>query len=187
MRKSFDLYFASSNKHKYSEAKEILSKFRLDLGFFEFAPVEIQSDSILEIATKKSLDAYLSCKKPVIVEDDGLFIPALGGFPGPYSSYVFKTIGNAGILNLVESKRNAEFHSVIAYCDGKKPVLFRGIIRGMISKKQKGKGWGYDPIFIPKGRTKTYAELDDKNTISHRYVALGKFARWFDKQESSGR
>ena len=101
MRKSFDLYFASSNKNKYSEAKEILSKLHLDLGFFEFAPVEIQSDSILEIATKKSLDAYRSCKKPVIVEDDGLFIPALGGFPGPYSSYVFKTIGNAGILNLV--------------------------------------------------------------------------------------
>lgn len=187
MRKSSDLYFASSNRHKYSEAKEILSKFHLNLGFFEFAPVEIQSNSILEIATQKSLDAYLSCKKPVIVEDDGLFIPALGGFPGPYSSYVFKTIGNAGVLNLVKSKRNAEFHSVIAYCDGKKPVLFQGVIKGVISKKQRGKGWGYDPIFIPKGRTKTYAEIGDKNTVSHRYMALGKFARWFDKQESSGR
>ena len=187
MRKSFDLYFASSNKNKYSEAKEILSKFHLNLGFFEFAPVEIQSNSILEIATQKSLDAYLSCKNPVIVEDDGLFIPALGGFPGPYSSYIFKTIGNEGILNLVKSKRNAEFHSVIAYCDGKKPVLFQGVIRGAISKKQRGKGWGYDPIFIPRGRTKTYAELDDKNALSHRYAALGKFARWFDKQESSDR
>ncbi len=185
MRKSFDLYFASSNKNKFSEAKEILSKFNLNVGFFEFAPVEIQSNSILEIAAKKSLDAYLSCKKPVIVEDDGLFIPALGGFPGPYSSYVFKTIGNAGILNLVKSKRNAEFHSVIAYCDGKKPVLFRGVIRGVISKRQRGNGWGYDPIFIPKGRTKTYAELDDKNTLSHRYVALGKFAQWYKKSIGS--
>lgn len=182
MRKSFDLYFASSNRHKYSEAKEILSKFGLDLGFFEFAPVEIQSDSILEIATQKSLDAYKSCKKPVIVEDDGLFIPALGGFPGPYSSYVFKTIGNSGVLDLVKSKRNAEFHSVISYCDGKKPILFRGVITGAISKKQRGKGWGYDPIFIPKERTKTYAELDDKNTLSHRYRALAKFARWYKNQ-----
>lgn len=181
MRKSFDLFFASSNRHKYSEAKEILSKFHLDLGFFEFAPIEIQSNSILQIATQKSLDAYLSCKKPVIVEDDGLFIAALGGFPGPYSSYVFKTIGNAGILYLVKSQRNAEFHSVIAYCDGKKPVLFQGIIKGVISKKQRGKGWGYDPIFIPRGRTKTYAELDDKNTVSHRYMALEKFARWYKK------
>lgn len=187
MRKSFDLYFASSNKNKYSEAREILSKFHISLGFFEFAPVEIQSHSILEIATQKSLDAYTSYKKPVIVEDDGLFIPYLGGFPGPYSSYVFKTIGNAGILSLIKSKRQAEFHSVISYCDGKKPVLFQGITRGMISKRQRGKGWGYDPIFIPRGKTKTYAELDDKNTISHRYKALGKFARWFDMQKSSGR
>lgn len=181
MRKSFDLYFASSNKHKYSEAREILSKFNLSLGFFEFAPVEIQSDSILEIAARKSLDSYSSCKKPVIVEDDGLFIQSLGGFPGPYSSYVFRTIGNAGVLDLVKSKRSAEFHSIIAYCDGKKPVLFSGMTRGAISKSQRGKGWGYDPIFIPKGRTKTYAELDDKNTISHRYRALGKFAKWYKK------
>ena len=57
MHKSFDLYFASSNQNKYSEAKEILSKFDIALGFFEFAPVEIQSHSILEIATQKSLDA----------------------------------------------------------------------------------------------------------------------------------
>jgi len=181
MRKSFDLYFASSNKNKYSEAKEILSGFDLALGFFEFAPVEIQSNSILEIAAKKSLDAFRSCKKPVMVEDDGLFIPALGGFPGPYSSYVFKTIGNAGILNLVKSERAAEFHSVISYCDGKRPVLFRGVTKGVISKKQKGEGWGYDPIFIPEGKSKTYAELEDKNAVSHRYKALGKFARWYRK------
>lgn len=187
MRKSFDLYFASSNKHKYSEAREILSKFKIDLGFFEFAPVEIQSDSILEIAAQKSLDAYASCKRPVIVEDDGLFIPSLGGFPGPYSSYVFKTIGNSGVLDLARSKREAEFHAVISYCDGKKPALFRGITRGTISKKQKGQGWGYDPIFIPRGKTKTYAQLDDKNAISHRYRALAKFASWFDTQKSSGR
>ncbi|MBM2852179.1 MAG: RdgB/HAM1 family non-canonical purine pyrophosphatase, partial [Candidatus Nitrosotenuis sp.] len=73
MHKSFDLYFASSNKNKYFEAKEILSEFHLNVSFFEFAPVEIQSNSILEIAEKKSLDAYLSCKKPILVEDDGLF------------------------------------------------------------------------------------------------------------------
>lgn len=181
MLKSYDLYFASSNKHKYSEAKEILSKFQINLGFFEFAPIEIQSNSILEIAKKKSLDAYLSCKKPVIVEDDGLFIPSLGGFPGPYSSYVFNTIGNPGVLNLVKSKRAAEFHSVISYCNGKKPVTFQGITKGIISKKQRGKDWGYDPIFIPKGKTKTYAELDDKNAVSHRYRALSKFAHWYKK------
>lgn len=187
MRRSYDLYFASSNRHKYSEAKAILSEFQISLGFFEFAPVEIQSDSVLEIAAKKSLDAYVACKKPVIVEDDALSVLSLGGFPGPYSSYVFRTIGNAGILNLVRSKRAAKFYSVISYCDGKKQASFEGVASGTISKRQRGKGWGYDPIFIPKGRTKTYAELEDKNAVSHRYLALAKFATWFGRQKSSGR
>ena len=183
----YDLYFASSNKNKYNEAREILSKFKLDLGFFEFSPVEIQSNSIKEIAIKKVLDAYSLCKKPILVEDDGLYVKSLGGFPGPYSSYVFKTIGNLGIINLVKLQRKAEFHSVIAYCDySKKPILFEGITKGTISKKQKGIGWGYDPIFTPIGKKQTYAELKEKNTLSHRYKALTKFARWFaDKRQSS--
>jgi XTP/dITP diphosphohydrolase len=189
MRRSYDLVFASSNPHKYKEAKEILDKFGINLGFLKFSAVEIQSDSIGEIAKQKVLNAYQKCKFAVIVEDDGLFIDSLGGFPGPYSSYVFKTIGNAGVLNLVKRQRNADFVSVIAFCDSrKKPVLFEGITKGKIATKQKGKGWGYDPIFIPNGRGKTYGEVTYKNTISHRYRALKKFASWWsDMQQSSGR
>jgi XTP/dITP diphosphohydrolase len=188
MRRSYDLLFASSNKNKYREAKEILSEFGIKLGFLRFSPVEIQSDSIGEIAKQKVLDAYKKCKFSVIVEDDGLFIASLGGFPGPYSSYVFKTIGNVGIINLVKKKRKADFVSVIAFCDRhKKPMLFEGKTKGKISTRLRGKGWGYDPIFIPHGKNKTYAEMSQKNTISHRYNALKKFARWYSgKQQSSG-
>jgi XTP/dITP diphosphohydrolase len=60
-------------------------------------------------------------------------------------------------------------------------MLFEGRTEGRISAKQKGKGWGYDPIFIPNGKNKTYAEMSDKNTISHRYRALQKFATWYLK------
>jgi XTP/dITP diphosphohydrolase len=189
MLQLYDLVFASSNKHKYQEAKEILKPFGIRLEFYNFTPVEIQSDSINQIAKKKSLDAYAKCKKPVIVEDVGLFVKSLGGFPGPYSSYVYKTIGNAGIIGLIKRKRNAQFLSVVAYCDNKKrPTSFEGITRGRISTKPKGKGWGYDPIFIPRGRNKTYGEISDKNLISHRYRALVKFASWFVRtQQSSGR
>lgn len=189
MRRSYDILFASSNKHKYGEAKEILGKFGIKTGFLKFSPIEIQSDSIGEIAKKKVLDAYKKCRTAVIVEDDGLFVKSLGGFPGPYSSYVFKTIGNDGIIRLVKNQRKADFVSVIAFCgSNKKPLLFEGKTRGRISSTKKGKGWGYDPIFIPDGKNKTYADMAEKNTVSHRYKALKKFASWYSgRQQSSGR
>lgn len=179
-----DVYFVSSNRHKYLEAREILSSFGIHLIFFKSALVEIQSHSLSEIATAKALDAFSKCKRPLIIEDDALVIRSLEGFPGPYSSYVFDTIGNHGIIKLTKKDRHAEFYATISYCDKtKKPVLFEGITPGRISKKIHGKGWGYDPIFIPQGKTKTYAQISDKNTLSHRYRALAKFANWFVRRQ----
>jgi len=187
MRRSYDVYFASSNRHKYGEAKEILQKHGIRLGFFRFAPVEIQSKSLSEIAKKKALDAYEKCRRPVIVEDAGLFIDSLGGFPGPYSSYVLQTVGNRGVLRLVGRNRRARFVSVAAFCDAKKrPAVFEGVTEGRISKRMSGGGWGYDPIFVPLGRSKTYAQLDEKNEISHRAKALAKFSSFY-RRRSSGR
>jgi len=184
MQQSYDVFFASSNVHKYEEAEKILSEFGIKLDFYQTNLVEIQDDSLSKIALQKALDAYDKCKKPVIVEDDGLFIDSLSGFPGPFSSYVFKTIGNNGILKLVEDNRGAKFRAVIAYCDSnKKPKLFEYSISGKISKNLQGKGWGYDPIFIPEKQNKTYAELAEKNKISHRYESLKKFADWFNNKQ----
>ena len=179
MQQSFDLFFVSSNTDKYNEAKKILNFFGIDLGFLKYNLEEIQSNSLKDIALKKAKQAFLKCKKPVIIEDDGLFINSLDGFPGPYSSYVFKTIGNKGILNLLNYNRKANFVSIITYCDKKTLQSFFGKLDGTISKSQKGNGWGYDPIFIPKNIKKTFAELDDKNKLSHRYKALKKFSNWY--------
>jgi XTP/dITP diphosphohydrolase len=186
MPESFDVLFASSNRNKFNEAKKILSQRGIKLGFLKSTLEEIQSDSIEDIAKKKVSEAYNQCKKPVIVEDDGLFIESLNGFPGPYSSFVFKTIGNNGILKLVGKNRTAKFHSTISYCNKKNKVkLFSANVNGKISKKIEGKGWGYDPIFIPSRNKNTYAMIKNKNEISHRYLALRKFSNWFlNKQES---
>lgn len=184
MQEWSDVYFVSSNRHKYTEAKEILAQFGIKVGFFEANLVEIQSSSLSEIAKAKALDAFSKCKRPIIIEDDALVIPSLGGFPGPYSSYVFGTIGNKGIIQLTKKDRAAKFYATVSYCDRKKkPVLFEGITQGKISKKIQGRGWGYDPIFIPKGKTKTYAQIPDKNTLSHRHRALAKFASWFVRMQ----
>jgi len=179
MPKSFDLFFVSSNNHKYLEAKKILDSFGISLGFSKLDLEEIQSHSLNYIARKKAQNAFSKCKKPVIVEDDGLFIDSLAGFPGPYSSYVFKTIGNEGILDLLKNERQAKFISIITYCDDEFLESFDGTICGTISKSKKGKGWGFDPVFIPDNSHETFAEINDKNELSHRYKSLKKFSNWY--------
>ena len=179
MHKSFDLYFISSNNHKYHEAKKILDSFGINLGFLKSNLEEIQSNSLRNIAKAKARDAFSKFKKPLIIEDDGLFIDSIQGFPGPYSSYVFKTIGNEGIINLLKNNRKAKFVSIITYCDKNFLKSFDGKLDGKISKTQKGKGWGFDPIFIPNNSKETFAEINNKNELSHRYKALRKFSKWY--------
>ena len=120
MQQSYELFFVSSNTHKFEEAQRILSNLGLEINLFKTTLEEIQSNSIGEIAKRKALDAFSKLEKPVIIEDDGLFIDSLGGFPGPYSSYVYDTIGNKGIMRLLENieLRNARFVAIIAYCNG---------------------------------------------------------------------
>ena len=98
MQQLYDVIFASSNPHKYKEADKILAEFGIRLGFFQTELVEIQDDSLSYIASQKELNAYETCTIPVIIEDDGPFINSLSGFPGPYSSFIFDSIGITGIL-----------------------------------------------------------------------------------------
>lgn len=177
MPQSFDLFFATSNNNKFQEAKKILEDFGINLGFFKCKLEEIQSNSLKEIAKHKALQAFQKCQKPIIIEDDGLFIDTLNGFPGPYSSYVFKTIGNKGILQLLKQNRKAKFVSIISFYDKQNHKSFESKIDGMISKSIIGFGWGYDPIFIPSKSIKTFAQ--SKNKISHRFKALRKFSNWY--------
>ncbi len=179
MPQSFDLYFASSNINKFHEAKKILENFKINLGFFKCDLEEIQSTSLLEIAKAKATQAFKKCKNPIIVEDDGLSIDSLNGFPGPYSSYVFNTIGNKGILKLLKQNRKAKFISIISFHDENNFEFFESKVSGIISEKIIGKGWGYDPIFIPSRSKKTFAQLKNKNELSHRFKALKKFSNWY--------
>jgi len=184
------LFFASSNENKFQEVERILSNLGVQINFYKTILEEIQSNDLNDIAEKKAINAYDLMQKPVIIEDDGLFINSLNGFPGPYSSYVYDTIGNKGIMNLLENSqvRDANFVSIIAYCDNDYGVkLFESSIPGKISSVIEKGGWGYDPIFIPDGESKTYANVSDKDKFSHRSASLKKFSNWFlDKQKDNG-
>ena len=182
MQQSSEVFFASSNEHKFEEAQRILSTLGVNIKLFKTTLEEIQSNSLNEIAKRKAIDAFTKIQKPVIIEDDGLFINSLNGFPGPYSSYAYDTIGNTGIIQLLENTelRDAKFVAIIAYCNGIDEVkLFESSIPGKISKEIEKGGWGYDPIFIPDGESKTYANVSDKDKFSHRSASLKKFSDWF--------
>ena len=190
MKYMYELFFVSNNTHKYSEIKSILKDriIDIDLKFHKQNIIEIQEENIKKIALEKSICAYNILKKPIIIEDDGLFIKSLNGFPGQYSSYVFKSLGNTGILKLLKGNkdRSALFKSIFVYNNGVTTKIFTGQINGTIATTITPGGWGYDPIFIPHKMNITFGKLKEnnqKNEFSHRRIALDKFVKWLNQKK----
>ncbi|MEM0007079.1 MAG: XTP/dITP diphosphatase [Candidatus Bathyarchaeia archaeon] len=182
------VFFATNNFNKFNEARRVLNRYRITVGMIRVKTLEIQSESLEEIAKTSAVHAYKQCSLPIIVEDAGLFVEALNGFPGPYSSYVYKTIGNEGLLKLMEEAKNrkAKFQSVVAFFSGEleSPICFKGEVVGEITKEVRREshyGFGFDPIFKPANSQKTFAEMSiaEKNRYSHRARAFLKFAKWY--------
>jgi XTP/dITP diphosphohydrolase len=183
-------FFVTLNLHKFNEARQVLAEKGIATALLKIQVAEIQDNNLEKIAKASVLEAVEKTALPVLVEDAGLFIEALKGFPGPYSSYVFQTLGTRGVLKLMRGieKRNAYFHSVVAFYSPEQasPICFHGKVEGKIALKEQGKkGFGFDPIFVPKeGTGKTFAEMTtaEKNKFSHRAQALREFANWYTSQ-----
>jgi XTP/dITP diphosphohydrolase len=183
------VFFATHNIHKFNEARAVLAEFHINVGMLRIKNVELQSDSLKEIAKNSAFEIFNQYGLPILVEDSGLFVEALNGFPGPYAAYVYKTIGNSGLITIMEKieNRKAVFKSVIAYCNSDKsePNIFEGEVIGEIMMEELlGRsihGFGFDPVFRPVGNSKLFAEMSiiEKNLLSHRAIALRKFARWY--------
>ncbi|MEM3672990.1 MAG: XTP/dITP diphosphatase [Candidatus Bathyarchaeia archaeon] len=184
------IFFATNNINKFNEARKVLAEYSIAVGMLRVKAYEIQSDSLEEIAKASAQQAFEKCHLPIIVEDAGLFIEALNGFPGPYASFVYKTIGNKGLLKLMENVKNrkAKFQSVIAYLSAEleSPLCFKSEVTGEVTTEiRKGEsGFGFDPIFKPENSDKTFSEMDivEKNKHSHRAKALRKFAEWYKRE-----
>lgn len=148
---------------------------------------EPQMDSLTDIARAKAEQAYEQIHQPLIVDDTGLFIAGLAGFPGPYAAYVQKTIGNAGILKLMTGlkHRDAYFETVIGFADREGIHLFSGRVEGSIADTPRGNaGFGYDPVFMAGEKTLAEMTLSEKNRISHRAIALKNFKDWYVNQRN---
>jgi XTP/dITP diphosphohydrolase len=185
-----EIVFGTSNIHKTKEATFILKDYGFKVKQDYVDLFEIQ-DSELENIAETSL-LQLPDRLNYFVEDTGLFISSLKGFPGPYAAYVSKTIFNEGILKLMDkiSDRKAFFKSVIAYRDNQSKIhLFKGRINGSISMEirtgnlEPDEVFGYDPIFIPDDERNsdqlTFSEIEftKKNLISHRAKALNELGK----------
>jgi XTP/dITP diphosphohydrolase len=146
---------------------------------------EIQSTSLTQIAKFAAEEAAKKYKRTVLVEDSGLFVKALNGFPGPFSSYVHDTIGVGGLLRLMSQqiRREAYFQASLALASPRESSQeFSGKVNGSISHKPAGKqGFGFDPIFVPRGSRKTFAQggTEFKDKYSHRAIAFRKLALWY--------
>ena len=179
------VWFMTENPDKFREAKSILDGQGIQIRQLKRPKIEVQDSSLEKIASFAVKTASFDHTGLLLVEDSGLFIDALGGFPGPFSSYVYKTIGLKGILSLMhdQRKRNAYFQTSIAVASANvSPRVFTGTVRGSVSRQIRGTaGFGYDPIFIPEGLRETFGQTkaDFKNKSSHRARAFLKFANWY--------
>jgi XTP/dITP diphosphohydrolase len=205
------LTYVTTNDGKLREAREYLDGVQqADLSY-----TEIQSPELGPIAAHGAREAHRHLDGPVLVDDAGLFIEALEGFPGPYSAFVEDTLGVERVWDLVKplDDHAAAFRCVIGYCDGEafdaspNPVnrsdrvsaaargseddaglpvkLFEGSVRGRLVAPRGEGGFGYDPIFEYDGQTFAEMSTAEKNALSHRGRALERFAEWYADAERS--
>ena len=173
----FDVTFVSTNPGKFREVAAVLRPYGVRTRWKRRTLPEPQAETLEEVVGAK-LDAVRDLSGVVLVEDSGLFIPSLAGFPGVYSAHNLKTWKFAPILELLRGRsRRAYFRTVAGLQRGRRRALFSGEVLGAIADRPRGRqGFGYDPIFVPKGWDRTFAQApaEAKNETSHRARALRK-------------
>jgi XTP/dITP diphosphohydrolase len=185
------LVFASNNEHKIKEIKSLLgNSFTLlslhDINIKEDIPEE--EPQIEGNALAKARYVFNVSGLNVFADDTGLEIAELNGLPGVHSARFAGENKDSSaniekVLSLLGNSKNrkARFRTVIALIMDKKEYLFEGIVNGTIIKEKRGiEGFGYDPVFLPDGKTRTFAEMElsEKNTISHRALAFEKLKKF---------
>jgi len=170
-----ELVFVTSNENKVKEAQEIL-EFPITLYSAELD--EIQNLDVEEVVRKKTETAFEKVKKPLIVDDAGLYLNVWKGFPGAYVKYVKEYAGLDRLQKwlALETDNTAIVVAAIGYHDGKQVRTFRGEVKGRFVAPRGENGWGFDPFFLPDGEEKTWGEVPsgEKNKNSHRSRALEK-------------
>ena len=179
------LTFITGNQAK---AKYLSDYFHIPVDHIKLDLPEIQSTDLKTIVEDKAKRAFEIVKSPVIVEDVSLVFHEMKALPGPLIKWFLETLGNEGLCQLVSGFKNkqATAEVMFAICDETGVNTFSGSIQGSIADIPRGEmGFGWDPVFIPDGYDKTWAEMtdDEKHETSMRKIALEKMSGFLAKTE----
>jgi len=188
---SKEIFFITSNQGKSQEVSALLQPLGYTVTQWDIGYPEVQADTLEEVVRFGLSNLGQELRGPTIIEDAGLFVDSLNGFPGVFSAFVQKTIGNEGILRIMEDvpseRRRARFKACLGFmAPGESEVLFSGECMGSISQESRGEGgFGYDPIFIPEGFNRTFAQMgqEEKNKISHRGSVATEFVNFLQSKD----
>lgn len=179
-----ELYFATSNAGKVEDAQEILHDVDVTMKQLEVEMVEPCIDSLEKIAAAKVEQAVENSQllgSFIMADDSGLFVDELDGFPGINTAFFDDKVGRENLLKLAEPGSAASFRAAIAVFDPKTGDIetFTGRVDGTLCEPRGDDGFGYDPMFVPDGRDKTFAEDEEyKHEVSHRKKALEGLKEW---------
>ena len=177
--------YVTGNWYKIMCARSILEPLGFEVDNIKMETTEIQANNVEDVAMYSAKEASDKLKCEVLKNETGLYVEALGGFPGPYTHYVDEKLGEDGLLKLLKGvdNRNACFIEAFAYCEyGKDPVVFKSITKGRIATEKSGiYGWSWDFIFIPDGYDKTMGNYPDEERCyiwnTDAYAELVKFLK----------
>ncbi|MBU1976165.1 MAG: non-canonical purine NTP pyrophosphatase [Nanoarchaeota archaeon] len=176
------LYFITGNSNKLAEAKTIIS----DIEGLDIDLPEIQEIDPEKIIKEKLTEACKVRQGEFFCEDTSIYLDCLNGFPGPLIKWMLKTLGTQGIYDLVSKYPNHKItaKTIIGYTNGKETKFFSGEVKGTLVKPRGETNFGWDPIFLPDGYDKTFAEMESaqKNMISMRRKSLEKLNEYLDSK-----
>ena len=181
--------YVTGNWAKIDSAKQILEPLGYEVDNIKLNTIEIQADDTEEVAKFSAKWASEQLKCAVLKNDSGLFVEALNGFPGVYTHYVDETLGEDGLLKLLDGveNRKAYFKEVLAYCEyGKEPITFTGTTKGTIAKEKSGTyGWSWDFVFVPDGQDKTFGYYPDNERWKFWSLeSYEKLAKYLDERDN---
>jgi XTP/dITP diphosphohydrolase len=184
-----EIYYATNNSGKFEEAKSCIEKYApfIDLKQLDVDLEEIQTLDQSAIAIDKARKAYDLVKKPVLVDDGGIYFEKYNQFPGTLTKFFYSAIGFDGVFKLVSEGDKASFVVTVAYFDGTNATTFKGQCDGTIVNLRKDVPFHprmpFTAIFKPNGCDKTYAELrgkPEKEPFAFRQHAIKSFLEWYE-------